>query len=262
MSVLLGTVFVASLIGSLHCAGMCGPFLAFAVSDNGRLAPRGLGRHIPQAVYHLARLIAYVALGALFGTVGALVNASAEFAGIQHAAMLLAGALLVLMGIVSALGQFVRLGPRIAAPRGPRAILAAGVVRASKLPPAARAASVGLLTALLPCGWLYGFALAAAGTESAATGGALMLAFWAGTLPMLAGLAWVFRRAERLLAARIQVAASLALVLIGAMTVWARVGALDSLPTQPPPRSASAEAIAAEVKQLDSAKSACCQGRP
>jgi len=35
MSTLLITVFVASLLGSLHCAGMCGPFLAFVMGGAG-----------------------------------------------------------------------------------------------------------------------------------------------------------------------------------------------------------------------------------
>ena len=33
MIALLTTVFVASLVGSLHCAGMCGPFVAVAVGN-------------------------------------------------------------------------------------------------------------------------------------------------------------------------------------------------------------------------------------
>ena len=50
---LLITVFLASLSGSLHCAGMCGAFVALAVggADN---AARHQGR-VLQAAYHAGR---------------------------------------------------------------------------------------------------------------------------------------------------------------------------------------------------------------
>jgi hypothetical protein len=61
-----GTAFVAGLVTSLHCAGMCGP-LACA------LLPGARDRHDPQTVaatYHLTRLAGYAVLGALAGGLG------------------------------------------------------------------------------------------------------------------------------------------------------------------------------------------------
>src|SRR5690606_26485689 len=43
----------------------------------------------------------------------------------------------------------------------------------------------GVLTALLPCGWLHGFVLAAAATRSASSGALLLSVFWLGTAPAL-----------------------------------------------------------------------------
>jgi sulfite exporter TauE/SafE len=48
-----------------------------------------------------------------------------------------------------------------------------------------RAMLIGLITTLLPCGWLYAFAVVAGGTGSAVRGAAVMAAFWVGTVPML-----------------------------------------------------------------------------
>ena len=45
--------------------------------------------------------------------------------------------------------------------------------------------ATGLLTALLPCGWLYLFALFAAGTGSWLSGSVVMIAFWLGSVPAL-----------------------------------------------------------------------------
>jgi len=42
MTALVGSIFIASLLGSLHCVGMCGAFLAIATGESGRPAvPRG-----------------------------------------------------------------------------------------------------------------------------------------------------------------------------------------------------------------------------
>jgi len=56
------------------------------------------------------------------------------------------------------------------------------------LPFGTRALLVGALTALLPCGWLYLFAMFAAATASPQQGAMVMVAFWAGTLPALTAL--------------------------------------------------------------------------
>src|SRR3954469_4176033 len=60
--------FIAGLVTSLHCAGMCGP-LACA------LMPAARDNADPQLVastYHLTRLAGYAVLGALAGGVGRL----------------------------------------------------------------------------------------------------------------------------------------------------------------------------------------------
>jgi len=56
---------------------------------------------------------------------------------------------------------------------------------AMRLEPTRRALAIGLLTTLLPCGWLYAFVVTAAGTANPVYGAAVMAVFWAGTLPAL-----------------------------------------------------------------------------
>ncbi|NBX60811.1 MAG: sulfite exporter TauE/SafE family protein, partial [Opitutaceae bacterium] len=61
-----GTAFIAGLVTSLHCVGMCGP-LACA------LMPAVRNDADPQVVattYHLTRLAGYTLLGAVAGGVG------------------------------------------------------------------------------------------------------------------------------------------------------------------------------------------------
>jgi hypothetical protein len=93
----------------------------------------------------------------------------------------------------------------------------------------------GLLTALLPCGWLHVFVLGAAGTQSARAGATLLLVFWVGTLPALAATPWLVERVLRLAARRTPRLAAVLLILAGAVTVGARVAPLIPSGAQPIP---------------------------
>lgn len=254
----LGTaVFVASLLGSLHCAGMCGPFAVFAASGDRRLAPRGLARMAPLASYHAARLVCYVGLGAVFGLVGSAVNFGGALTGVQRAAGLLAGVTLIGIGVIACL-QYLPLrvqGPSV--PAWLRGTMARGHRAAAGLPPVRRAALIGLLTVLLPCGWLYAFVLAAAGTGSAASGALVMLCFWAGTAPILVGVSLTVRHLSAWLGARVQLVTSAALVLLGVLTITGRLSALEAIAATSGP--ATGASVTQHVTQLDASQAACCR---
>jgi uncharacterized protein len=53
------TVFIASILGSLHCAGMCGPIQTLVASNTKT-----------SITYHFGRLISYATLGAIAGKFG------------------------------------------------------------------------------------------------------------------------------------------------------------------------------------------------
>jgi len=64
MTSLILAIFAASVLGSLHCAGMCGAFVAIAVQDRGNWR-----RHASlQAAYHGGRLASYLSLGIAAGS--------------------------------------------------------------------------------------------------------------------------------------------------------------------------------------------------
>lgn len=178
-------VIAASVLGSLHCAGMCGGFVAFySGGDDNTGAARALGH----AAYNFGRLVTYSTLGAVAGSLGAALDLASRAAGMGRVAAVVAGSVMVLWGVAL---LFAHAGLRI--PRLPLAGRVQGTVArviASLRgePPVIRALLVGLSSTLLPCGWLYAFAVTAAGTGSALGGALVMVAFWAGTLPVLLGL--------------------------------------------------------------------------
>ena len=185
MAALLTTVFVTSLLGSLHCAGMCGPFVLFCVGTE-NLKPRS---HLAvQVAYHGGRLVTYTFLGIVAGLIGRAMDEAGTILGFQRIAMIAAGALMVLFGVVVLLRIWgVRIG-KLDIPEPVRRFFVRGQAFAQSQHPVVRALIIGLLSILLPCGWLYLYVFAAAGTGSPWYGGLTMVAFWLGTVPVLAAL--------------------------------------------------------------------------
>lgn len=259
MTALVTAVLVASLLGSLHCAGMCGAFLAFAVGIDAPLQ-RGTrsGLH---AAYHAGRLVTYCALGAAAGAAGAAFDGVGTLVGVQRVAVIVAGSSMVVFGVLAVL----RLnGVRVPSPPAPRFMGDAmrRVFRAvSNRPPLARAFVTGLATTLLPCGWLWAFVITSAGTGSSASGALTMAVFWLGTLPVLValgvGLAGVAGRLGGL-GRRVPVITALAVVVVGLFTVFSRGN-----PNADPP-AALARAVPARhelvdrVHQIGEAPAPCC----
>lgn len=194
-SLLLGkwiplTVFVAGILGSLHCTAMCGPLVLAATIPSPSPSDSGAAGQVPKgagstnagliAAYQSGRLLGYSVLGALAGSLGAGV-----FSGMAGTALSWISTALIAV----AFGLLAWKAWRGEPPHLLPATLSQGPLRrllgARTLPPFARAGGVGLLSALLPCGWLHSFVLAAATTRSPQAGAVLMGVFWTGTLPAL-----------------------------------------------------------------------------
>jgi sulfite exporter TauE/SafE len=180
---LLLTVFAASLVGSLHCIGMCGPFVAFYSGSDGSAGARRLLSH---AAYSGGRLATYVLFGLAAGAVGAALDVAGSLAGVQRIAAIVAGSTMVLWGVLALLQlRGVRIFRHASGNSRISGLLRRGFSLVGDKPPVIRAAVVGLLSGLLPCGWLWAFVVTAAGTGNALKGAAVMAAFWAGTVPAL-----------------------------------------------------------------------------
>ena len=216
---LITTILLASLLGSLHCVGMCGAFVAIAVGDG----ERGAGRHaLLQTAYHGGRLVTYALLGLAAGAAGAMVNLGATLAGIKPLAAAVAGAVMVAFGLVSLLRLIGWSPTLVGMPAVLGRVLATAHRSAMSRPPMVRAAAIGLLTTLLPCGWLYAFAAAAAGTASPWLGALVMGVFWLGTLPALVALGLSVRTVLGIAGQKLQLLTCVALVAVGVYTITGR----------------------------------------
>jgi sulfite exporter TauE/SafE len=233
---LIAGVLGASLIGSVHCAGMCGGLVGVYAADP--VARAGWRRGLEHAAYNAGRLAAYALLGASAGALGASADLAGALAGIGRIAAVAAGSCVALWGAVSLADALGIAGRRAGAPHWLRVAAGRAVRLVARRDLVARAATLGLVTGLMPCGWLYAFVLAAAGTASPAAGAGLMLVFWAGTVPMMAGLGLGLRALAAPLRRYVPVAGAIAMIAVGLMTVSGRAA-----PAPGPSPTASAERV-------------------
>ncbi len=180
--------FLAGLVTSIHCVGMCGPLsCSWAVSSK----PGASSFMRDTSFYHAGRLVSYSLVGAIAGTIGIM---PLQF--FQHGAGIVLPWLLVLAFAIVGMG----LETCLPKPQ----FLRAGVRRiqtfAFRMPSAARAGLLGFATPLLPCGPLYlMFALAMA-NGSALKGAEFAFAFGLGTLPLL----WIAQTQLHLISGKVQ----------------------------------------------------------
>lgn len=216
---LVASVLFASLVGSLHCAGMCGAFLAIAIHTPGE---KKVARWKPQAAYHLGRLVTYVGLGIAAGAAGALMDLGSTLSGIGPIATSVAGAMMILFGLITVLRYAGVSVPRVRPPSFMQSALTRGHSFAMRFGSVARASLIGLFTTLLPCGWLYAFAVVAAGTASPLKGGVVMVVFWMGTLPILVALGTGVQQLLGSLGKRMPLITSLVVIAAGTYTLSGR----------------------------------------
>lgn len=179
----LWTAFALGLVGSLHCAGMCGP-IAIALAHVGAHPAHGPAQNhgarflVGRLAYNLGRVLTYGAMGTAFGLAGR----AAWLAGAQRAVSIALGVAL-LAGLVLARpkvsGRF--FGGLIGRLKAPMS----GLLKRRS---ADALLLLGLLNGLLPCGLVYVAAAGAIATGDVFAGTCYMLVFGAGTAPMMLAL--------------------------------------------------------------------------
>lgn len=175
-------ILVASLLGSGHCVGMCGGFVA--LYSHGAVHATGAGDRVhllPHMMYNAGRLLTYLFLGTLAASIGASLD---SFSGVGRLSSLIVGIMLITTGVAQLWIGHLMLSSRMAEIMGRK--LRAVVLPVFRLPKVLRPLLIGLVTTLLPCGWLYTFVALALASADPATAAGIMVLFWLGTLPAMA----------------------------------------------------------------------------
>lgn len=158
------------LLGSLHCAGMCGPILA--TINQRKKAPFNFILH------HSGRLLTY----AMFGAVAGAFGATFSLMGLQQIFSVSIGILMVLSVL---LFPFYKSLHRIESSMGRVSLKFSSLIHKGDLPKSIIGLLMGAANGLLPCGLVYLALAGAANTFTPWDGAIFMAVFGFGTLPVL-----------------------------------------------------------------------------
>ena len=261
MWILVTAVVTASLLGSMHCVGMCGPLAIWATGAGDKLPKRTV--MLTGTLYHLGRLTTYLIAGLIAGAIGSMIDLGGQWIGFQVGAARLVGGLMVAIGLwkLWSLAQPASVGKQSLQPSYISGLLVKLRPYLFRLPITGRAFGTGLLTTLLPCGWLYLFALFAAGTGSMLMGPVVMLAFWIGTVPALTSLIAGTRLLSQNFTVLIPTAAAVMLIVAGGYTASGRGFAeLDTLASLRPASlgSGGPRDLVKDVQEAATVPLPCC----
>ncbi|MBF0191823.1 MAG: sulfite exporter TauE/SafE family protein [Magnetococcales bacterium] len=209
--------FLAALLGSGHCIGMCGGLAVSTQLGAGIATDRPFWHweriRLP-LLYTLGRVGTYMVLGAVSGWLGSMALFLARPTALNGLPHLAVGVVMILMGIDTiGLVSMTRGGPGVGAffTRWTQTITASR--------PALRPLGMGILTGLLPCAMHWAFQAKAFATGSPLQGVVILLAFGLGTLPAMWGFAllstWLDRKARRL----VMQLAGVLIIFMGAMSL-------------------------------------------
>lgn len=146
MSIVLTSVFFASLLGSLHCGFMCGPYASLSSSF---------------ARFHLNRLMGYLFVGGVLFLIKDSILSIAYIKSFEKYFALVIALFLLYQGL-----NLVITG------RG----LSLHFLQKYK--------NAGALLAFIPCGWLWMFFLISANESSFIKSFLVLFTFWLGSMPI------------------------------------------------------------------------------
>ena len=174
MAILI-SAFVLGLMGSFHCAGMCGP-IAIALPLHGNTVPQKIFGGV---LYNLGRTLTYGFMGAVFGLLGQGV----EMIGFQQKISVIMGGIMISSVLFPSLFKnqysmdkswFSFVGK-----------LKSTIGKMFSIRSFSSLFLIGLLNGLLPCGLVYMAIAGAIGTGEVLLGSMYMVLFGLGTIPMM-----------------------------------------------------------------------------
>ncbi|MCP4700687.1 MAG: sulfite exporter TauE/SafE family protein [Gammaproteobacteria bacterium] len=218
---MLFSAFLLGLFGSVHCIGMCGGIvgaLTLGLPDSIRRSRLRLFPYL--LTYNAGRIGGYVAAGAIAGAIGG--QAGKLLPEIQSYQIDLWVSALFMIALGLYLGEWWRI-LAVLEKSGARLWRHIEPLGRRFLPVTSprHALGLGLVWGWLPCGLVYAALAWSLAAGNALQGGVLMLAFGAGTLPMLLTMGttahWLLKFTRKLTVRRI---AGILIIAFGVYALW------------------------------------------
>jgi uncharacterized protein len=180
-----GLAFMAGVLGSGHCLGMCGALVSGYFMNAGKAKS-----YTPYFFYQFARIFVYTLVGFAAAALGVVLVSSGVFGKIQSVLQITIGAVVIILafgilGWIPFQGSFRLL---------PMKLLRKGYASSRTKGPILGASIAGLMNGLMPCPLTFAMAVKATSAPTILEGGALMLTFGAGTLPTMLFISFAFGR--------------------------------------------------------------------
>jgi sulfite exporter TauE/SafE len=206
-----GLAFMAGVLGSGHCLGMCGALVSGYFMKAGPSK-----RYFPYFVYQIARLFVYSLVGVAAAALGFVLVSSGVFGKLQSILQMSIGAVVIMLalgilGLIPFQGS-IKLIPMF--------LLRRGYAESRKQGPIIGAAIAGILNGLMPCPMTFAMAVKATSAPTIMEGGLLMLTFGAGTLPTMLFVSVAFGKMTAKFRGFMLKSAALIMIVMGCNTLY------------------------------------------
>lgn len=206
-----GLAFMAGVLGSGHCLGMCGALVSGYFMNAGKAKS-----YWPYFFYQFARIFVYMLVGFAAAALGVVLVSSGIFGKVQSVLQITIGAVVIILafgilGWIPFQGSFRLL---------PMNVLRKGYASSRTKGPILGASIAGLMNGLMPCPLTFAMAVKATSAPSILEGGALMLTFGAGTLPTMLFISFAFGRMSASVRGLMLKLAAFIMIAMGCNTIY------------------------------------------
>jgi hypothetical protein len=203
--------FIAGFLGSGHCLGMCGALVSGYFMNSGKQRS-----YWPYLMYQVSRISVYGLIGATAAMLGVVLVSGGLFGKIQSILQMIIGIVVIglafgILGWLPWQGS-IRLLPTQWLRKGYATSKQKGLLGGAML--------AGLLNGMMPCPLTFAMAVKATTATTIVEGGELMLAFGAGTLPMMLFISVAFGKIKTNIRGLMYKSAALIMVVMGINTFY------------------------------------------
>jgi len=216
-SINLLTIISIAFLGSFgHCIGMCGGIVLAYSAVKIEPASSKVSKTVAHLLYNFGRVLTYTILGAMFGALGGVV----VFSNTANAALLIVAGVVMIFAGLSLMGKIKFLTII------EHSISSSKFYKKSfqKILHSKSNVSffvLGMLNGLLPCGFVYFFAITAASTASPLYGALVMFIFGVSTIPAMFSLGFLSSLASATNFRNMMMSlSSVAVILYGGFTIY------------------------------------------
>lgn len=203
--------FIAGVLGSGHCLGMCGALVSGYFMNSG-----GHKSILPYFAYQLTRITIYVLIGFLAASLGVVLVSGGMIGKFQSILQMVIGSIVIIL----ALGILGLIPWQGSVKLLPMNLLRKGYAQARTKGPIVGAMIAGFLNGLMPCPLTFAMYVEATSATSVVEGGALMLAFGAGTLPTMLFISFAFAKMGAAVRGVMLKSAAVIMIFMGLNTIY------------------------------------------